>query len=72
MLGQAKLFANPPGQPAVRERKVNDKSDKEWDMAVLVAFHFWHMNNEKTESGLGMAIKRTKIITLEQQKEITL
>jgi hypothetical protein len=63
MLGQAKLFANLPGQPAAGESKVKDKSGKEWDIGVPAAFHFWYVNDEKAENGHGMAIKRTEIMS---------
>jgi hypothetical protein len=63
MLGQAKLFANLPGKPSAGERKVKDKSGKEWDMSIPGAFHFWYVNDEKAENGLGIAIKRTEIMS---------
>jgi hypothetical protein len=63
MLGQAKLFANLPGAPAAGECKVKDKSGKEWDLSVPAAMHFWYVNDEKAENGLGMAIKRTEIMS---------
>ena len=63
MLGQAKLFANLPGAPAAGESKVKDQSGNEWDMALPAAFHFWYVNDEKAENGLGMAVKRTEIMS---------
>ena len=61
MLGQATLFANLPGAPAPGESKVKDKSSKERDLSVPAVMHFWYVNDEKAENGLGMSIKRTEI-----------
>lgn len=57
MIGQAKLYANLPGEPHVEEKKVKDGSGRDWDLAVPGAFYFQYAKH-----GGGFVLKKTEMM----------
>ena len=59
MIGQAMFYANLPGEPAAgKKKKIKDKSEKEWDVAVPNDVKFQYV---KVKNGYGYLMKRSEV-----------
>ena len=60
MIGQAKLYAKLPGNPAEGEKPVKDPKGRSWDIALPAAFKFVYAKGDGPE---GLLMTRTELMS---------
>jgi len=62
MIGQALVYGKLPGHPTADEKRVQDRSGKEWDVAVPGGFHFFYVKGDGAKHG-GFLMKKSEIMS---------